>query len=203
MKQPQRLGNDFEFAFSCNAPPAWKFCAAQSQERFDRKVLKEQIKCNDDERLPRLLDCRKWKTTARPRETLRQPETTTGPRKTRARRRKRAPGPPADARPRGHRSCDGAPPRLTQKARKSSARNICPSLDSRSKTDLETQRTEKKAFRARADSAQSARQGGTEPGTARFRDGRATTGPPAPRRGPGAPAVQPRPRGLDLESAQV
>ena len=37
MKQPQRLGDDFEFAFSCNAPPAWKFCAAQSQERFDRE----------------------------------------------------------------------------------------------------------------------------------------------------------------------
>ena len=32
-----RLGDDFEFAFSCNAPPAWKFCAAQSQERFDRE----------------------------------------------------------------------------------------------------------------------------------------------------------------------
>ena len=92
---------------------------------------------------------------------------------------------------------------LTQKARKFSARNICPNLDSRSKTDLETQRTEKKAFRARADLAQSARQGGTEPGTTRFKDGRTTTGPPAPRRGPGAPAVQPRPRGLDLESAQV
>ena len=37
MKQPQRLGDDFEFTFSCNAPPAWKFCAAQSQERFDRE----------------------------------------------------------------------------------------------------------------------------------------------------------------------
>ena len=115
-------------------------------------------------------------------------------------------------RPLGHRSCSGTPPRprptrghegLTQKALKFSARNICPNLDSRSKTDLETQRTEKKAFRARAGSAQSARQGGTEPGTTRFKDGRATTGPPAPRRGPGAPAVQPRPRGLDLESAQV
>ena len=123
-----------------------------------------------------------------------------------------SPGPPVDARPRGHRSCDGAPPRprptrvhegLAQKARKFSARNICPNLDSRSKAELETQRTEKKAFRARADSAQSARQGGTEPETTRFKDGRATTGPPAPRRGPGAPAVQPRPRGLDLESAQV
>ena len=123
-----------------------------------------------------------------------------------------SPGPPADARPLGHRSCGGAPPRprptrghegLTQKARKFSARNICPNLHSRSKTDLETQRIEKKAFRARADSAQSARQGGTEPGTTRFKDGRATTGPPAPRRGPGAPAAQPRPRGPDLESAQV
>ena len=67
----------------------------------------------------------------------------------------------------------------------------------------ETHRTEKKAFRARADSAQSARQGGTEPGTTRFKDGRATTGPPAPRRGPGAPAAQPRPGGPDLESAQI
>ena len=184
MKQPQRLGDNFEFAFSCNAPPAWKFCAAQSQAA---KVLRERIKRNHDERLPRLR-----KTTALPRKTLRQPKTTTAPRKTRARRRK-----PARPRPaRGH-EC------LTQKARKFSARNICPNLDSRSKTVLETQRTEKKAFRARADSAQGARQGGIEPGTTRFKDGRATTGPPAPRRGPGAPAVQPRPRGLDLESAQV
>ena len=122
-----------------------------------------------------------------------------------------SPGPPADARPLGQKLRRGPPrPRptraregLTQKARKFSARNICPNLDSRSRTDLETQRTEKKAFRARADSAQSARQGGTEPGTTRFKDGRATTGPPAPRRGPGTPAVQPRPRGPDLESAQV
>ena len=67
----------------------------------------------------------------------------------------------------------------------------------------ETQRIEKKAFRARADAAQSARQGGTEPGTTRFRDGRRTTGPPAPRRGPGAPTAEPRPRGPDLESAQI
>ena len=67
----------------------------------------------------------------------------------------------------------------------------------------ERQRIEKKAVRARADSAQSARQGGTEPGTTRFRDGRRTTGPPAPRRGSGAPAAQPRPRGTDLESAQI
>ena len=184
----------------------------KAKSALTAKVLRERIKRNDDERLPRLLDCRKWKTTARPRKTLRQPETTTGPRKTRARAGGNEPGPLADARPLGHRSCSGAPPRprptrghegLTQKALKFSARNICPNLDSRSKADLETQRTEKKAFRARAGSAQSARQGGTEPGTTRFKDGRATTGPPAPRRGPGAPAVQPRPGGLDLESAQV
>ena len=67
----------------------------------------------------------------------------------------------------------------------------------------EIQRIEKKAFRARADAAQSARQGGTEPGTTRFRDGRRTTGPPAPQRGPGAPTAEPRPRGPDLESAQI
>ena len=67
----------------------------------------------------------------------------------------------------------------------------------------EIQRIEKKAFRARADAAQSARQGGTEPGTTRFRDARRTTGPPAPRRGPGAPTAQPRPKGPDLESAQI
>ena len=75
--------------------------------------------------------------------------------------------------------------------------------ENRFRNSRETQRIEKKAFRARADAAQSARQGGTEPGTTRFRDGRRTTGPPAPRRGPGAPAAQPRPRGPDLESARI
>ena len=73
----------------------------------------------------------------------------------------------------------------------------------RFRNSQEMQRIEKKAFRARADAAQSARQGGTEPGTTRFRDGRATTGPPAPRRGPGAPTAEPRRRGPDLESAQI
>ena len=91
-----------------------------------------------------------------------------------------------------------AGPQKLSLARAKSARTWIRAGNSR-----ETQRIEKKAFRARANSAQGARQGGTEPGTTRFKDGRATTGPPAPRRGPGAPAVQPRPRGLDLESAQV
>ena len=163
------------------------------------KVLRERIKRNDDERHGAAT-----KNVAAARNNDGATKNTRAQEET-------SPGPPADARPLGHRSCGGAPPcprptrgheGLTQKARKFSARDICPNLDSWSKTDLETQGTEKKAFRARADSAQSARQGGTEPGTARFKDGRTTTGPPAPRRGPGAPAAQPRPRGLDLESAQ-
>ena len=69
----------------------------------------------------------------------------------------------------------------------------------RFRNSRERQRIEKKAFRARADAAQSARQGGTEPGTARFRDGRRTTGPPALRGGPrrahgSAAAKRARPR---------
>ena len=121
------------------------------------------------------------------------------------------PGPPADA---GHRSCGGAPPRprptrghegLTQKARKFSARNICPNLDSRSKTDLETQRTEKKAFRARADSAQTRRlsakrapgrnRARDRPLQRRTRDHRATSPAAGPRRARGsAAAKRARPR---------
>ena len=90
------------------------------------KVLRERIKRIDDERLPRFLDCRKWKTTARPQTALRQPETTTGP---------ELPASETDARPLGHRSCGGAPPRprptrghepLTQKALKLTSRKICP-----------------------------------------------------------------------------
>ena len=55
----------------------------------------------------------------------------------------------------------------------------------------------------RGHAKQGARQGGTEPGTTCFRDGRTTTRPPAPRRGPAAPAANARARGPDLESAQV
>ena len=87
----------------------------------------------------------------------------------------------------GRRSCGGGQARVFTVARA----KACPNLGSSSKTNVETRE------------AQSARQGGTEPGTTRFKDGRATTGPPAPRWGPGAPMVQPRPRGPDLESAHV
>ena len=55
------------------------------------------------------------------------------------------------------------------------------------------QRIEKKAFRARADAAQSARQGGTEPGTTQ--DHRATSPAAGPRRADGsAAAKRARPR---------
>ena len=113
-------------------------------------------------------------------------------RKARA-REEPSPGPPAS-------ETDTRPPKLrrgrgqevlTRKRACLARAEACPNLGSSSKTDVETRE------------AQSARQGGTEPGTTRFKDGRATTGPPAPRRGPGAPTVQPRPRGPDLESAQV
>ena len=42
-----------------HVPPAWKFCAVQSQERFDRENAQRA-------------DGRKWNTTARPRKTLRK-----------------------------------------------------------------------------------------------------------------------------------
>ena len=162
------------------------------------KVLRERIKRNDDESLPRLLDCRKWKKPRRghekrcgsPRQRRgyekharaggNEPGTARGRATARPQKLRRGPAAPA-----AHARARGPDPESAQVC----ARDVFPNLDSRSKTDLETQRTEKKAFRARADSAQSARQGGTEPGTTRFKDGRATAGPPAPRRGPGAPAV--------------
>ena len=81
-----------------------------------------------------------------------------------------------------------------------------PNLGLSSKTDSETRekhRELKRKLSERADSPQSARQGGTEPGTTRFRDGRTTTRPPKLRRDCAAPAFQPRPRGPDLDSAQV
>ena len=182
-------------------------------------------------REPTELDCRKWKTTARPRKTLPgSPD--------QGQKHKRAREEPSRDHPRRPRGSGSAPRlrmRLCGYCRLLSC--ICDSRrlssclargwptsgsssvpegherahqselgltqQNRYRNLQEIKRIEKKAFRARADAAQSARQGGTEPGTTRFRDGRTTTGPPAPRRGPGAPTAQPRPRGPDLESAQI
>ena len=150
------------------------------------KVLRERIKRNDDERLPRVLDCRKWK--------LRRPETTTGPRKKHTRAGGNEPGTTrgrATAGPQQLRRGPAAPAA------------ICPHLDSRSKTDLETQRTGKKLSEHAPTQRKARAREEPSPGPPASKDGRATTGPPAPRRDPGVPAVQLRPRGLDLESAQV
>ena len=122
-------------------------------------------------------------------------------------REEASPGPPAEARPLGHRSCGGAPPgprptrghkARTQKARKFNARKICPNLDSSSKTDLETREkhTElKKAARAkRAPGRNRARD---HPLQRRTRDHQATSPAAGPRRARSSAAAkraQPRKR---------
>ena len=170
---------------------------------------------SESERPPRFVDCRKWKTAARPRKTL--PGSPDG-----HENNKRARKEPSRGHPQGPRGsgCSETPfvgLRICDSRRLSSCLAVGQQVgherahqselgfeqQNRFRNLREIQRMEKKAFRARADAAQSARQGGTEPGTTRFRDGRRTTGPPAPRRGPGAPTAQPRPRGPDLESAQI
>ena len=109
-----------------HVPPAWKFCAVQSQERFDRENAQRA-------------DRRKWKTTTWPRKTL--PGSPGGT----------EPGPPArtecsDEAPfMGLRGCCRLPcvclrqwgPRPAANTWVSNA-PIKPNLDSSSKTDLET-----------------------------------------------------------------
>ena len=86
------------------------------------KVLRERIKRTDDKRLPRFLDCRKWKSTARPQTALRNYD---GPGAARFRdgrttaRPLKLRGPAAPAAARGHEP-------LTQKALKLTSRKICP-----------------------------------------------------------------------------
>ena len=212
------------------APPAWKFCAVQSQERFDRENAQRADQANMNGR--RVFDCRKWKTTARPRKTLPgSPDQGQQNKRAREEPSRDHPQGPRGSVPRG--SLQGVA-RVLQAAQlhlrpqeavllpdcrrgprgwPTSGSSSVPERahqselgfeqQNRFRNSQEIQRIEKKAFRARADAAQSARQAGTEPGTTRFRDGRATAGPPAPRRGPGAPTAEPRPRprGPDLESA--
>ena len=198
-----------------HVPPAWKLSAVQSQERFDR----ENAQRGGKPRRGHETHCPAARIEATKKTSAGGTEPGPPARTKRKRKCSEAPFigvarvlgcPAASATP------GGRPPggHVLQPTRGSSSPRRCPTnapinpnLDSSSKTDLETcgkYRVEKKAFRARADAAQSAPQGGTEPRTTRFRDGgRRTTGPPAPRRGPGTPTAQPRPRGPDLESAQI
>ena len=150
------------------------------------KVLRERIKRNDDERRGAAT-----KNVAAARNNDGATKNTRAQEET-------SPGPPADARPLGHRSCGGAPPRprptrghegLTQKARKFSARDICPNLDSWSKTDLESTR------RLSAKRAPGRNRARDHPLQRRTRDHRATSPAAGPRRARGsAAAKRARPR---------
>ena len=120
------------------------------------------------------------------------------------------PGPPAEARPLGRRSCGGAPPRprptrghetLTQKARKFNARKFGPNLDSSSKTDLETRGKQKelnrKLRRLGAKRAPGRNRARGHPLQRRTRDHRATSPAAGPRHARGSAAAkraQPRKR---------
>ena len=157
-----------------HVPPAWKFCAVQRQERFDRENAQRADRRSRDEvevvrgslhGVARVLQAAQLHLQLQ--DAVLLPGCADGDHVLRPTR--------------GPRRC----PRRSEQ-------------QNRFRNSRERQRIEEKAFRA-----QRARQGGTEPGTTRFRDGRRTTGPPAPRRGPGAPTAQPRPRGPDLESAQI
>ena len=181
-------------SFSCNAPPAWKFCAAQSQERFDRSESGSSVMMTKGCRA--FLIAGSGKPRRGHEKRCGSPKQGRGHEK-HARAGGNEPGATrgrANAGPQKLRRGPAAPAaRLTQKARKFSARNICPNLDSRSKTDLETQRIEKKAFRARANSAQSApgrNRARDHPLQRRTRDHRATSPAAGPRRARGSAAAK-------------
>ena len=225
MKHPQRL--ELRLAELQHAPPAWKFCTVRSQERFDRENAQraDQAKMNGRRLKPRRgrpaarIEAKKTSARGRnravtTRKDQEEAEVLRGSLHGVARvlqaaqlhlRLQEAVLLPGCADGVGQQVGRRASQKVTNAPINPNS-PISPNMDSSSKTDLETcriQRIEKKAVRACADAAQGARQGGTEPGTTRFRDGRTTARPPAPRRDPGAPTAQPRPRGPDLESAQI
>ena len=138
MKQPQRLGDDFEFAFSCNGPEVLR--------RAKPRAFRPR-KCSESgSSVMMTKGCRAFLITGsgKPRrgatKNVAAARNNDGATKNTHAQEETSPGPPPDARPLGHRSCGGAPPRPWP----TRGRDICPNLDSRSKTDLETQRTEKK-----------------------------------------------------------
>ena len=203
-------------AESQHAPPAWKFCAVQSQERFDRENAQraDRAKMNGrrafliagsgkprrghEKHCPAARIEAAKKTSARgrnqagtTRKDREEVEVLRGSLHGVAQAASATPGgcAPAWLRRWGPRPALGLANKwvfeFVSLSQKVTNAPINPNLDSSSKTDLET-RGKNRAFRARADAAQSARQGGTEPGTTRFRDGRKTTIGHQPRGG--APA---------------
>ena len=201
------------------AQGARKLRPLRSASRSSLNGLASESRPSENER-PRFFDCRKWKTTARPRKTLpgsldrgrakskwkcseapfvelrgycKLPSCVCDSRRLRQSGRAAA----------GHRSCGGAAAPAAHVAGK----RACPTLDSSSKKDLETcgkHRELKRKLSTRAPTQRKAR-AREEP----------SPGPPAsetdarplghqPRGGaPARPTVQPRPRRPDLESAQV
>ena len=158
------------------------------------KVLRERIKRTDDKRLPRFLDCRKWKSTARPQTALRNYDGPGAARfrdgRTTARPLKLRRGPTAPAATRGHEP-------LTQKALKLTSRKICPNgfeQETRGKhTELKRKLSERAPLSAkRAPGRNRARD---HPLQRRTRDHRATSPAAGPRRARGsAAAKRARPR---------
>ena len=184
-----------------HVPPAWKFCAVQSQERFDRENAQRA-------------DRRKWKTTARPRKTL--PGSPDRGHEKNKRARGTKPGPPARterkwkcsgapfmglrgrcrlpscicssrmlssclAAPMGATSWVCEPASLSQKVTNAP---INPNLDSSSKTDLETRGKYREVKRNLSKRALTQRK-------ARARE-EPSPGPPASETDAGPPGHQPR-----------
>ena len=176
-----------------HVPPACKFCAVQSQERFDRENAQRA-------------DYWKWKTTARPRKTLPGSPDRGHKKKTSARGRNRAgatrkgcagtaccpaasapPGrcPPAWLRRWGPRPAANAwvfePALLSQKVTNAP---INPNLDPSSETDLETRGKYRELKRKLSERALTQRK-------ARARE-EPSPGPPASETDAGPPGHQPR-----------
>ena len=158
------------------APPAWKFCAVQSQERFDRENAQRADQANMNGR--RFFDCRKWKTTARPRKTLPgSPD--------QGQQNKRAREEPSRDRPQGPRgSGSGAGTVGLRASQKVANAPINPNLDSGSKTDLETCRKYRELKRKLSERALTQRK-------ARARE-EPSPGPPASETDARPPGHQPR-----------
>ena len=164
------------------ATPRQLGSSAPRKAKSTAKVLRERIKRNDDERLPRLLNCHE-KRCGSPKQRRghekharaggNEPETTCG-------------------RNASHRSCGGAPPRprptcghegVMQKARKFSARNICPNLDSRKHRELKRKLSEHAPTQRKARARE-------HPPQRRTHDHRATSPAAGPRRARGSAAAK-------------
>ena len=189
-----------------HAPPVWKFCAAQSQERFDRENAQRAVRAKVNGRRALLIA-----GSGKPRHGREKhcPAARMATKTTSVRGRNRAGATRKDRSETpfvGLRICDSRRLSSCLAVGQQVGHERAHQSELGCKTDLETcgkyrELTRKLSERALTQRKARAREE-PSPGLP-FRDGRRTTGPPAPRRGPGAPTAQPRPRGPDLESAQI